>query len=240
MTILATQQLDRRFGGVHAVRGVDLEVSAGEIVGLFGPNGAGKTTLFNLIAGNFPPNSGRVMFCGKDITTLPSWRRARLGIGRTFQVTRPFRDLTALENVLTGVPRTGSARRHDVEAARNLLAKVGLAERADEVAGRLTLGMLKRLEVARVLALDPILLLLDEPLAGLTGREATDILDLVVSLKQGIGIIMVEHNVRQSLPVCDRAVVLDSGTVIADGTPDQIRTDPKVVRAYFGGDDEHA
>ena len=240
MTILATRQLDRRFGGVHAVRGVDLEVSAGEIVGLFGPNGAGKTTLFNLIAGNFPPNSGRVMLCGKDITKLPSWRRARLGIGRTFQVTRPFRDLTALENVLTGVPRTGSARRHDAEAARALLAKVGLAERADEVAGRLTLGMLKRLEVARVLALDPILLLLDEPLAGLTGREATDILDLVVSLKSGIGIVMVEHNVRQSLPVCDRAVVLDSGSVIAEGTPDQIRTDPKVVRAYFGGDDQHA
>jgi branched-chain amino acid transport system ATP-binding protein len=237
MTILATRQLDRRFGGVHAVRGVDIDVSVGEIVGLFGPNGAGKTTLFNLIAGNFPPNSGQVMLRGEDITALPSWRRARLGIGRTFQVTRPFRDLTTLENVLTGVPRTGSARRHDVEAARALLAKVGLADRADELAGRLTLGMLKRLEVARVLALDPILLLLDEPLAGLTGREATDILDLVVSLKSGIAIIMVEHNVRQSLPVCDRAVVLDAGSVIAAGTPEQIRTDPKVVRAYFGGDD---
>jgi branched-chain amino acid transport system ATP-binding protein len=238
MTLLATRRLDRRFGGVHAVRGVDLDVSAGEIVGLFGPNGAGKTTLFNLIAGNYPPDSGSVMLRGKDITRLPAWQRARLGIGRTFQVTRPFRDLSTLENVLTGVPRSGSGRQHDVEAARTLLAKVGLADRADELAGRLTLGMLKRLEVARVLALDPTLLLLDEPLAGLTGREASDILDLVVSLKAGIGIVMVEHNVRQSLPICDRAVVMDAGSVIAAGSPEQIRTDPKVVRAYFGGGDD--
>jgi len=238
MTLLATRRLDRRFGGVHAVRGVDLDVSAGEIVGLFGPNGAGKTTLFNLIAGNYPPDSGSVMLRGKDITRLPAWQRARLGIGRTFQVTRPFRDLSTLENVLTGVPRSGSGRQHDVEAAHTLLAKVGLADRADELAGRLTLGMLKRLEVARVLALDPTLLLLDEPLAGLTGREASDILDLVVSLKAGIGIVMVEHNVRQSLPICDRAVVMDAGSVIAAGSPEQIRTDPKVVRAYFGGGDD--
>lgn len=238
MTILATRKLDRRFGGVHAVRSVDIDVSQGEIVGLFGPNGAGKTTLFNLIAGTSRPNSGQVILHGEDITMLPAWRRARLGIGRTFQVTRPFRDLTTLENVLAGVPRIGSSRRHDVDAARGLLAKVGLAGRADEIAGRLTLGMLKRLEVARVLALDPILLLLDEPLAGLTGREASEILDLVVSLKAEIGIVMVEHNVRQSLPVCDRALVLDSGAVIARGTPNQIRTDPKVIRAYFGGEDE--
>ena len=238
MTLLATRRLDRRFGGVHAVRGVDLDVSAGEIVGLFGPNGAGKTTLFNLIAGNYPPDSGSVMLRGKDITRLPAWQRARLGIGRTFQVTRPFRDLSTLENVLAGVPRSGSGRQHDVEAAHTLLTKVGLADRADELAGRLTLGMLKRLEVARVLALDPTLLLLDEPLAGLTGREASDILDLVVSLKAGIGIVMVEHNVRQSLPVCDRAIVMDAGEVIAAGSPNEIRSDPRVVRAYFGGEDD--
>jgi branched-chain amino acid transport system ATP-binding protein len=237
MTLLATRGLDRRFGGVHAVRGVDIDVSAGEVVGLFGPNGAGKTTLFNLIAGSFRPDSGQVMLHGKDITGLPAWRRARLGIGRTFQVTRPFRDLTTIENLLAGVPRQGSTRPHDAEMARALLAKVGLAERADELAGRLTLGMLKRLEVARVLALDPTLLLLDEPLAGLTGREASDILDLIVSLKAGIGIVMVEHNVRQSLPVCDRAVVMDAGKIISAGTPDQIRSDPKVKRAYFGEDD---
>ena len=238
MTLLITRGLDRRFGGVHAVRGVDLDVSPGEVVGLFGPNGAGKTTLFNLIAGSFPPNSGQVILQGKDITGLPAWRRARLGIGRTFQVTRPFRDLTTIENLLTGVPRKGSTRSHDTDLARTLLAKVGLADRADELAGRLTLGMLKRLEVARVLAIDPTLLLLDEPLAGLTSREASEILELIVSLKAGIGIVMVEHNVRQSLPVCDRAVVMDAGKIISSGTPDQVRTDPKVVQAYFGEKDD--
>jgi branched-chain amino acid transport system ATP-binding protein len=238
MTLLATRGLDRRFGGVHAVRGVDLDVSPGEVVGLFGPNGAGKTTLFNLIAGSFPPNSGQVMLQGKDITGLPAWRRARLGIGRTFQVTRPFRDLTTIENLLTGVPRKGSTRSHDADLARSLLAKVGLAGRADELAGRLTLGMLKRLEVARVLAIDPTLLLLDEPLAGLTSREASEILDLIVSLKSGVGIVMVEHNVRQSLPVCDRAVVMDAGKIISSGTPEQVRTDPRVVQAYFGEKDD--
>ena len=238
MTLLATRGLDRRFGGVHAVRGVDLDVSPGEVVGLFGPNGAGKTTLFNLIAGSFRPDSGQVMLQGKDITGLPSWRRARLGIGRTFQVTRPFRDLTTIENLLTGVPRKGSTRSHDTDLARTLLAKVGLADRADELAGRLTLGMLKRLEVARVLAIDPTLLLLDEPLAGLTSREASEILELIVSLKAGIGIVMVEHNVRQSLPVCDRAVVMDAGKIISSGTPEQVRTDPKVVQAYFGEKDD--
>jgi branched-chain amino acid transport system ATP-binding protein len=237
--VLQTRGVDKRFDGLHALRSVDIEVAAGEIVGLFGPNGAGKTTLFNIIAGRLRPDSGTVCLHGEDVTGLPAWRRARLGIGRTFQVTRPFRNLTTLENVLAGVPRAGSTRRHDVDAARSLLAQVGLADRADEEAGRLTLGMLKRLEVARALALEPTLLLLDEPLAGLTGREASEILDLIVTLKASIAIVMVEHNVRQSLPVCDRAVVLDAGALIASGTPDEIRVNPRVVRAYLGaeGDD---
>jgi branched-chain amino acid transport system ATP-binding protein len=238
VNVLKIQKIDKRFSGLHALRGVDIEVAAGEIVGLFGPNGAGKTTLFNIIAGRLQPDSGTVCLQGVDVTALPAWRRARLGIGRTFQVTRPFRDLTTLENVLAGVPRTGSTRRHDTDAALSLLAQVGLADRADEEAGRLTLGMLKRLEVARVLALEPRLLLLDEPLAGLTGREASEILDLVVTLKTSIAIVMVEHNVRQSLPVCDRAIVLDAGNVIATGTPDEIRVDRNVVRAYLGAEGE--
>ena len=235
--VLEARGLDKRFGGVHAVRGVDIEVATGELVGLFGPNGAGKTTLFNIIAGTVRPDSGAIRLHGGDVAALPAWRRARLGIGRTFQVTRPFRDLTALENVLAGVPRVGATGRHDSDAARSLLAQVGLGDRADEEAGRLTLGMLKRLEVARVLAIEPTLLLLDEPLAGLTGREAAELLDLVVTLKAHTAIVMVEHNVRQSLPVCDRALVLDAGAIIASGTPDEIRVDPKVVRAYLGDED---
>jgi branched-chain amino acid transport system ATP-binding protein len=231
---LETHGLDKRFGGVHAVRAVDITAASGEILGLYGPNGAGKTTLFNLIAGTVRPDTGSIRLHGMDVTALPAWRRARLGIGRTFQVTRPFRNLTTLENVLVGVPRDSAKRSLNDETARLLLAKVGLADRADVPAGNLTLGMLKRLEVARVLAIEPTLLLLDEPLAGLTAREAADILDLVVSLKAQTAVVMVEHNVRQSLPICDRAVVLDAGKLIASGTPDEIRTDPNVVRAYLG------
>ncbi|MFI5015260.1 MAG: ABC transporter ATP-binding protein [Hyphomicrobiales bacterium] len=234
MALLDAQGLEKRFGGVHAVRGVDLRVDSGELVGLFGPNGAGKTTLFNMIAGSLPPDAGTIAIEGRDVTRMPAWRRARLGIGRTFQVTRPFRDLTVLENVLAGVPRDGASQPHDEAAARALLARVGLESRAAEPAGKLTLGMLKRLEVARVLALEPSLLLLDEPLAGLTGREAADLLAFLVTLKSRAGIIMVEHNVRQSLPVCDRAIVMDAGAVIASGTPEEIRVDRQVVRAYLG------
>ena len=232
--VLEVRDVEKRFGGVRAVRGVSLEVGAGEILGLFGPNGAGKTTLFNLIAGATWPDAGAIRLNGADVTGLPAWRRARLGIGRTFQVTRPFRDLTVLENVLAAAPRSGSTRAHDAASARALLAQVGLGDRADEEAGRLTLGMLKRLEVARTLAIDPTLLLLDEPLAGLTGRESADLLAVVTALKAHTAIIMVEHNVRQALPVCDRAVVLDAGTLIATGSPDEIRVDPKVVSAYLG------
>jgi branched-chain amino acid transport system ATP-binding protein len=234
MALLDAQGLHKRFGGVQAVKGVALAVETGELVGLFGPNGAGKTTLFNMIAGSLPPDAGTIVLDGQDVTRLPAWRRARLGIGRTFQVTRPFRDLTVLDNVLAAVPRDGASGSHDEEAAQALLARVGLAGRAHEPAGRLTLGMLKRLEVARALALEPRLLLLDEPLAGLTGREAADLLRFVATLKSRIGIVMVEHNVRQSLPVCDRAVVMDAGAMIAAGTPQEIRVDPQVVRAYLG------
>ena len=231
MTLLDLQDVRKRFGGLQAVGGVSLQVARGEVLGLFGPNGAGKTTLFNLIAGSFPPDGGSIRFDGADITRLPAWRRARLGLARTFQVTRPFRDLTVRENVLAAVPRAGAT---GPVAAEKLLAQVGLEGRAGDRAGELTLGMLKRLEVARALALDPKLLLLDEPLAGLTGREAADLLALVVDLKARRGIVIVEHNVRQCLPICDRAVVMEAGVVIAAGLPEAIRSDPNVIRAYLG------
>jgi LPS export ABC transporter ATP-binding protein len=234
MSILQTRNLQKSFGGLAAVRGVDLDVRAGEILGLFGPNGAGKTTLFNMIAGTLHPNAGTVTLGRRDVTALPAWRRARLGIGRTFQVTRPFRDLTVLENVLAGVPRMRTGHGDAMDKARSLLAQVSLGNRANQQAGSLTLGMLKRLEVARVLAIEPKVLLLDEPLAGLTARESAEILELVATLKTHTAIVMVEHNVRQSLPVCDRAIVLDAGAVIASGTPDDIRSDPNVVKAYLG------
>jgi branched-chain amino acid transport system ATP-binding protein len=234
MALLEVEGVQKRFGGVHAVRGVDLAVEKGTLLGLFGPNGAGKTTLFNLIAGTAAPDAGRVRLDGTDITRYPAFRRARLGIARTFQVVRPFRSLTVLDNVLAAVPSQVAAHRNDVADAVAILASVGLAQRADDLAGQLTLGMLKRLEVARALALEPCLLLLDEPLAGLTTGEAADLLALIAGLKARTSIVMVDHNVRQSLSFCDRAVVLDAGAVIAAGTPEQVRRDPGVIRAYLG------
>ncbi len=169
--VLEVSGVDKRFGGLHAVRTLSFLVGQGELVGLFGPNGAGKTTLFNMIAGALKPDAGAIRLNGRDITLLPAWRRARLGLARTFQITRPFRELTALENVLAASPREGARQRADARSALSLLAQVGLGDRAGELAGRLTMGMLKRLEVARALAIEPLLLLLDEPLAGLTERE---------------------------------------------------------------------
>ncbi|MBN8959357.1 MAG: ABC transporter ATP-binding protein [Rhizobiales bacterium] len=234
MALLEVEGVQKRFGGVHAVRGVDLTVEKGALLGLFGPNGAGKTTLFNLIAGTAAPDAGRVRLNGADITTYPAFRRAQLGIARTFQVVRPFRSLTVLDNVLASVPSAAAAHHNSADDAMAILASVGLDQRASDLAGQLTLGMLKRLEVARALALKPCLLLLDEPLAGLTTGEAADLLSLIQKLKTRTSIVMVDHNVRQSLSLCDRAVVLDAGAVIAVGTPDQVRRDPEVIRAYLG------
>jgi branched-chain amino acid transport system ATP-binding protein len=234
MTVLRAEGLHKRFSGVIAVKDVDLSVAEGELLGLFGPNGAGKTTVFNLIAGAFYPDKGRIRLNDEEITRLPAFRRARLGIGRTFQVVRPFRALSVLENVLATVPSDDATARHDAETAFELLSRVGLAERAHDPAGELTLGMLKRLEVARALALSPRLLLLDEPIAGLTTREAGELLKFIRSLKARTSVVMVEHNVRLALPICDRAVVMDAGMVIAEGTPAEIRVHPEVVRAYLG------
>ena len=238
MAILEARELSKRFSGVVAVDGVDLAVEEGELLGLFGPNGAGKTTMFNLIAGAFHSDGGSIRFMGTDVTRLPAFRRARLGIGRTFQVVRAFRGLSVLENLLAAVQREGAAGPHDVDSAYLLLRQVGLDSRADDPAGALTLGMLKRLEVARALALSPRLLLLDEPLAGLTNKESIDLLSFVSGLKAQTSVIMVEHNVRMALPICDRAVVMDAGAVIAEGSPDEIRRDATVIRTYLGTEAE--
>lgn len=232
--ILAIEGVHKRFGGIMAVRGIDLVVHEGELLGLFGPNGAGKTTLFNLVAGVFPPDSGRIRLDGQDVTRVPAFRRAQAGIGRTFQVCRPFRSLNVVENVLATIPRKGATGPHDGPAARAILDVVGLGSRAHHPASTLTLGMLKRLEVARALALEPKLLLLDEPLAGLTGGETNDLLGAIADLKTRTTIILIDHNVRQSLTVCDRAIVMDAGAIIAAGTPDEIRRDAGVRRAYLG------
>ena len=221
-----------------AVNFVTMEVVEGEILGLIGPNGAGKTTLFNLITGVHPPTQGRIFFNDKDITSAPPHSRCWMGITRTFQLVRPFPHLTVLENATIGrVYGRNSVRiksRAESEALE-ILAKVGLADRASEKAKSLTLVDRKRLELARALATKPRLLLLDELLAGLNPSEVLASMELIQSIRDtGITIIMVEHLVKAVFGIADRVVVLNAGDLIAEGTPNVVARDQKVIDAYLG------
>jgi branched-chain amino acid transport system ATP-binding protein len=224
-----------------AVRSVDLAVREGEILGLIGPNGAGKTTLFNLITGIYRPTTGRVKLLGTDITRTAPPRRCKLGIARTFQLVRPFQNLTVLQNVAVGRiygREPARSRRQADEEALQLLETVGLAGRHAEAAHQLTLVDRKRLELARALANRPKLLLLDELLAGLNPSEVLGALDLIGRIRAaGATIIMVEHLVKAVFGVSDRVAVLNAGEKIAEGTPTTVAADAKVIDAYLGADD---
>jgi branched-chain amino acid transport system ATP-binding protein len=245
MAALAVRALSIRFGGIQAVAGVSFSVPRGEIVGLIGPNGAGKTTLLRMVAGVLRPDAGRVIIAGIDVTRASTERRVRNGLALTHQIARPFRSMTALDNVvlaaghrLTANPFAALVRhKRAVQEARacEILREVGLAGEEHKAVSALPLGQLKRLEVARALAVEPTLLLLDEPLAGLNQREAARQVDVIAAINaKGITTILVEHNLAEVMRVCQRLLVLDQGRIIADGAPDVVMREAAVRDAYLG------
>ena len=234
--LLDVQQLNKRFGGLHAVRDVNLQVRRGEIVGILGPNGAGKTTMFNMLTGFIPTDEGDVNFQGRSILGMKPHKIVNLGVARTFQLCRPFVGMSVIENVLVGSlgPRVTEV---DLGArAMHLLSEVGLAEKADTPSELLSYGDLRRLEIARALATDPELLLLDEPFAGLGSAEIESISALIRKLhaEKNLTILLIEHKLREFMQLVSRVVALDFGEVIAEGVPAEIVSHPRVIEAYIG------
>ena len=238
--LLRLSGLRKRYGSLAATDSVDLEVAAGEAVGIIGPNGAGKSTLFNLIAGDVRPDAGRVAFAGRDITRLPAHARARLGIGRSYQIPLPFRRMTVFENVLVGAAFAGASRLADARAhCAGVLARTGLIDKADHPAGGLTLLERKRLELARALATAPSLLLLDEIAGGLSEAESHALLETIRAIhRDGATIIWIEHVLHALVPVISRLVVLSFGRKLADGAPLAVLKSPVVREIYLGIEEE--
>ncbi|MGJ7546607.1 ABC transporter ATP-binding protein [Variovorax sp. LT1R16] len=236
MTLLSVRNLDKRFGGLHAVKGVTLDIEKGEIVGILGPNGAGKTTLYNLLTGFIPADGGEIRFHGQSIRGMKPYRIVGLGIARTFQLCRPFVGMSVLENVLVGSlgPRVPAGDRE--ARARRLLADAGLAAKADYPSEQLSYGDLRRLEIARALATEPDLLLLDEPFAGLGSGEIEEVSALIRQLhrEKGLTIILIEHKLREFMKLVSRVVAIDFGEVIGIGSPEEIVKNPRVIEAYIG------
>ena len=250
MPLLETRKLSLSFGGLRAIDMIDLTVEADETVGLIGPNGAGKTTLFNCVTGIVPPTSGEILYRGESLRGLRPDQVAAKGVSRTFQNIRLFREMTVLENVMVGghcrmragvagaIFRPKAVVKEEEELAAKalgLLRFVGLEQKADLWARQLPYGDQRRLEIARAIASDPSLLLLDEPACGMNPQETNALMELIYLIrKRGITILLIEHEMRMVMGISDRLVVLDHGTKIAEGTPEAVRADPAVIGAYLG------
>jgi branched-chain amino acid transport system ATP-binding protein len=250
MSLLRIDGLSKEFGGVHAVAGLSFEIAAGHIHSIIGPNGAGKTTLFNLITGVYVPTAGRIWLADEDVTALPTASRAARGLQRTFQNLQIFYNMTAIENVMVGrhlqlksrllpallrLPGVGRADREARDRAAELMRFVGLASWLDADADSMPYGALKRLEIARALAAEPRLLLLDEPAAGLNPVETAQIDELIKKIAvSGTTVVLVEHDMKLVMGVSDRILVLDYGRKLAEGTAAEVRANPDVIRAYLG------
>ena len=235
--ILQVEEVTKRFGGLQALTKVSFDLQEGQILGLIGPNGAGKTTLFNTINGVFAPEEGRIRFLDRDVTGAKSYNLARMGMARTHQIVRPLNELSVCENIMVGA--CFGHENHGMGAASHIANEVmlfvGLAERADQLAGSLNIAQKKRLEMARALAAHPKLLLLDEVLAGLTPSEIAGMVKTILEIrKQGVTIIMIEHVMKAIMDVSDRLLVLDYGQQIAEGKPEDVAHNPRVVEAYLG------
>lgn len=251
MSILTLKEISQEFGGLRALDGVDLVVEEQQIYGIIGPNGAGKTTLFNIITGIYNPTEGTISFNDKKINGSPAYQVARMGIGRTFQNIRLFQKLSVLDNVrlgshgitnsgffssMLGLPKAVHEERQVREKAEQLLDMVGLLDKRMEYAVNLAYGEQRRLEIARALALEPTLLLLDEPAAGMNAGEKAELMELIYHLREqmNLTILLVEHDMNLVMNICERVAVLDYGSKIADGPPDEVKRDERVIQSYLG------
>lgn len=252
--MLKLTNVSKRFGGLTVLSDVSFEVPQGKVFGLIGPNGAGKTTVFNLVTGLLPPTSGEIGFLGESLVGLPPHRITRRGLGRTFQNIRIFKEMSLVENVVVGMhshldygvpgwllslPGFRASEKQAREKAMELLGWVGLADKAMDIADNLSYGDQRKLELARALATDPKLLLLDEPVAGMNSGEKVALMKVVQEIAaRGFTVFMIEHDMRFVMGLCERIAVLNFGKIIAEGVPEEIRNNPAVIEAYLGKDDD--